>query len=100
MDGMLRDSSVLVKSRAGFIGSNLVESLLLSGNFVVCLDNFPIGKRENPCDFTDNPNTLLNFFVSDFSRTFEKAEKLPVYSTMLNVKKGLKESVKWFWIIL
>jgi hypothetical protein len=100
MDGMLRDSSVLVKSGAGFIGSNLVESLLLSGNFVVCRDNFPIGKRENPCDFTDNPNTLMNLFASNFSRTFEKAEKLPLYSPMLNVKNGLEELVKWLWIIL
>jgi UDP-N-acetylglucosamine 4-epimerase len=59
MDRNLRDSRVLVTGGAGFIGSNLVESLLKSGNFVVCLDNFSTGKRENLKTFTGNPNFLL-----------------------------------------
>ena len=59
MDGMLRNSRVLVTGGAGFIGSNLVESLLLSGNLVVCLDNFSTGKRENLREFTDNPKFKL-----------------------------------------
>jgi UDP-N-acetylglucosamine 4-epimerase len=59
MDRKLRDSKVLVTGGAGFIGSNLVESLLNFGNFVVCLDNFSTGKRENLRAFTDNPNFLL-----------------------------------------
>jgi len=46
MERLLRDKRVLVTGGAGFIGSNLVESLLYSGNFVVCLDNFSTGKRE------------------------------------------------------
>ena len=56
---MLRDSRVLVTGGAGFIGSNLVESLLLAGNYVVCLDNFSTGKRENLELFTDNPKFKL-----------------------------------------
>jgi UDP-N-acetylglucosamine/UDP-N-acetylgalactosamine 4-epimerase len=51
---LLRDSKVLVTGGAGFIGSNLVESLLLSGNYVVCLDNFSTGKRENLREFSEN----------------------------------------------
>jgi UDP-N-acetylglucosamine 4-epimerase len=59
MDRKLRDSRVLVTGGAGFIGSNLVESLLNFGNFVVCLDNFSTGKRENLRAFTGNSNFLL-----------------------------------------
>ncbi len=38
---------VLVTGGAGFIGSNLCESLLKNGNTVICLDNFSTGKKEN-----------------------------------------------------
>jgi len=55
----LRDSRVLVTGGAGFIGSNLVESLLDSGNYVICLDNFSTGKRENLTSFFDNPDFKL-----------------------------------------
>jgi len=39
--------SVLVTGGAGFIGSNLVEELLASGEDVIVLDNFTTGSREN-----------------------------------------------------
>ena len=38
---------ILVTGGAGFIGSNLCETLLNNGNRVTCLDNFATGKREN-----------------------------------------------------
>jgi len=50
---------ILVTGGAGFIGSNLVESLLNSGNSVVCLDNFSTGKRENIKNYLDNPDFKL-----------------------------------------
>lgn len=56
---MLREKRVLVTGGAGFIGSNLVESLLQAGNFVTCLDNFSTGKRENIIDFINNPDFKL-----------------------------------------
>jgi UDP-glucose 4-epimerase len=39
--------SVLVTGGAGFIGSNLVEELLASGEDVIVLDNMTTGSREN-----------------------------------------------------
>jgi UDP-N-acetylglucosamine/UDP-N-acetylgalactosamine 4-epimerase len=59
MEKKLKDSRVLVTGGAGFIGSNLIESLLLSGNQVICLDNFSTGKRENLSGFAGNSNFRL-----------------------------------------
>lgn len=59
MERILKEKRVLVTGGAGFIGSNLVESFLLSGNSVVCLDNFSTGKRENLSQFDGNPKFKL-----------------------------------------
>lgn len=59
MERLLNGKKVLITGGAGFIGSNLVESMLNTGNFVICLDNFSTGKRENIRDFMDNPNFKL-----------------------------------------
>lgn len=59
MNRKLSGHKVLVTGGAGFIGSNLVESLLDAGNSVVCLDNFSTGKRENISGFSANPSFRL-----------------------------------------
>ena len=59
MENALRNKRVLVTGGAGFIGSNLIESLLLYGNKVTCLDNFSTGKKENLKGFLDNPDFSL-----------------------------------------
>ena len=52
----LNKKTVLVTGAAGFIGSNLVETLLAYNNEVVVLDNFSTGKRENLAAFAGNKN--------------------------------------------
>ena len=75
MERILRNSKVLVTGGAGFIGSNLVESLLTAGNYVVCLDNFSTGKRENLKDFLFNKNfSLIEGDIRNYSDC-EKAVK-------------------------
>ena len=59
MERLVKNKKVLVTGGAGFIGSNLVDSLLSNGNQVVCLDNFSTGKRENLKDYMDNPDFRL-----------------------------------------
>lgn len=50
---------ILVTGGAGFIGSNICEALLIRGEYVVCLDNFSTGKRENIASLLDEyPNTF------------------------------------------
>jgi len=55
----ITNKKILITGGAGFIGSNLTESFLNTGNTVVCLDNFSTGKKENMRDFIGNPNFML-----------------------------------------
>jgi UDP-glucose 4-epimerase len=55
---MLKGQSILVTGGAGFIGSHLVERLLLE-NEVTVLDNFSSGKREFLAPHQDNPDFHL-----------------------------------------
>lgn len=52
---VLASSKILVTGGAGFIGSNLCETLLELGSEVVCLDNFSTGKPENLAQVKDQP---------------------------------------------
>jgi UDP-glucuronate decarboxylase len=46
----------LVTGGAGFIGSNLCETLLERGEEVICLDNYFTGSKKNIRPLMDNPN--------------------------------------------
>ena len=59
MDIDLSGKKILVTGGAGFIGSNLCETLLSKNVLVVCLDNFSTGKRENISEFLEHPNFTL-----------------------------------------
>ncbi|WP_163400315.1 SDR family oxidoreductase [Flavobacterium fluviatile] len=52
-------NTILVTGGAGFIGSNLCEYFLNSGQKVICLDNFSTGYHHNLNDFITNPNFKL-----------------------------------------
>ncbi len=61
--------TILVTGAAGFIGSNLTETLLHRGEHVVAIDNFndyydPAYKKANIAGFQNHPN--LNFYHLDF----------------------------------
>ncbi|MFI3165947.1 MAG: SDR family oxidoreductase [Bacillota bacterium] len=51
-----KDSLFLVTGGAGFIGSNLCETILEMGYKVRCLDDLSTGKQENVDMFADNSN--------------------------------------------
>jgi UDP-N-acetylglucosamine 4-epimerase len=68
----VKNKSVLVTGGAGFIGSNLCETLLENNNYVVCLDNFSTGKQQNITPFLNNPNFQL---IGGDIRNMEDCEK-------------------------
>lgn len=59
-------SKVLVTGGAGFIGSNLCDTLIGEGHQVVCLDNFSTGHRHNIEHLIANPSfTLIEGDIRD-----------------------------------
>ena len=55
---------ILITGAAGFIGSNLTKRLLEEGNFVIGLDNFYTGQKENLKPFLNNKNYFKKFVNS------------------------------------
>jgi UDP-N-acetylglucosamine 4-epimerase len=72
MNSKISGCKVLVTGGAGFIGSNLIESILNAGNSVICLDNFSTGKRENLNGFLNNPDFRL---IEGDIRNYSDCEK-------------------------
>jgi len=77
MTHKLKDKKVLVTGGAGFIGSNLCESLLSEGNRVFCLDNLATGKRSNLQALFPHPD--FDFIEGDIRN----------YETCLNAAEGM-----------
>ncbi len=97
MERLVSNKKVLVTGGAGFIGSNLVESLLNEGNYVVCLDNFSNGKRENLVSFQNNPRFRLiegdirNY--SDCEKAVNGAEYVFHQAALGSVPRSIKDPV-------
>ncbi|GAO28676.1 UDP-glucose 4-epimerase [Geofilum rubicundum JCM 15548] len=53
---IIKNKTVLVTGGAGFIGSNIIDRLLIQENKVICLDNFSTGKRENIAQHQSHPD--------------------------------------------
>ena len=50
---------ILVTGGAGFIGSHLCKKLIDNNNYVICLDNFFTGSKENIKELLQSPNFKL-----------------------------------------
>ena len=68
---ILQNKRILVTGGAGFIGSNLCETLLDLGAIVTCLDNFSTGRLQNLEHLKNNTN--LNVQQVDIAK--DKLEK-------------------------
>jgi UDP-N-acetylglucosamine/UDP-N-acetylgalactosamine 4-epimerase len=97
MERILKDSRVLITGGAGFIGSNLVESFLNSGNSVVCLDNFSTGKRENLKPFATNPRfKLIEGDIRNYDNCLKAVENIDIvfhHAALGSVPRSIKDPI-------
>jgi len=79
MTRTLNGKNVLVTGGAGFIGSNLCESLLSEGNKVYCLDNLATGKRSNLVALLPHSEfTFTEGDIRDYETCLSAAEGMDV----------------------
>lgn len=87
-------SKFLVTGGAGFIGSNLVEQLVLQGEQVVVVDDLSMGKLENIAAYLDLGITFFEKSITDFKFMQEllRKEKFD-YIVLLGAVASVADSV-------
>jgi len=68
--------NILVTGGAGFIGSNLIDKLIDQGHFVISLDDYSTGKRENL-----PPRDNLKIIQGDIRKEIGKVDKFLEFGT-------------------
>ena len=77
----LKDKNVLVTGGAGFIGSNLTESLLKLGANVTVFDNLETGRKSNIEEFFGHPNfTFIEGDIRDYDACLNAVKGIDVIS--------------------
>lgn len=91
----LEGTSFLITGAAGFIGSNLVESLINKGYKVRGLDNFSTGKKENVEEFENKPNyEFIEGDIRDFETCLKACEGIDYIlhqAALGSVPRSMKE---------
>ena len=83
---------------AGFIGSNMVETLLAKGWEIVGVDNLSTGRKEFVNKFFENKKfKFLNIDLlnqNEISETIKGSDYVFHFSANADVRNGLKQPVK------
>jgi len=93
----IENKRVLVTGGAGFIGSNLIGTLLRQNNQVTCLDNFSAGKRENISEFLTNPAfRLIEGDIRDLNTCLEATNGVEIVlhqAALGSVPRSIKDPI-------
>ncbi|MFV8224407.1 SDR family oxidoreductase [Christiangramia aquimixticola] len=94
---IIANSKILVTGGAGFIGSNLCETLIEFGANVICLDNFSTGFRSNLDKVISNPSfTLIEGDIRDLEvcqRACENVDFILHEAALGSVPRSLKDPI-------
>lgn len=95
----------LVTGGAGFVGSHLIDELVLRGDSVIILDDFSTGRRENISHHEGNPlvrifeGSILDFSIVDkltsqADRVFHLAAAVGVFKIVQHPLESLTTNIK------
>ena len=74
--------NILITGGAGFLGSHLCKRLLGEGHFVICVDNFITGTKQNIEELLYNTNfRLIKYDISNSLYIKENLDWKPKYQT-------------------
>ncbi len=103
----------LITGVAGFIGSNILETLISNNQYVIGVDNFSSGKKKNISKYLDNKEKnfflikkdINNLNVNDFPKrkinfVIHLAAMASVNESIINPKKCYKNNVLGFYKLL
>lgn len=94
---LIKNKKVLVTGGAGFIGSNLIKSLLEQDNQVICLDNLSTGKKENIEEFLlDKQFTFIQEDIQNLSVCREAVKNVDLVlhqAAMGSVPRSIKDPI-------
>ena len=82
---------ILVTGGAGFLGSHLCEKLLEFDNYVICLDNFYTGSKENINKFDDPKSRKPNIELTRIKLNWKPK---------ININEGLTLTIDYFKSLL
>ncbi len=90
---------VLVTGGAGFIGSHLVDFHLHRGDFVIAIDNFSAGRRENIESFLSHPRFRLiegDVRLIDLQELISQSDRVYHMAALVGMKLVLSHPVEAF----
>ena len=88
---------MLVTGGAGFIGSNLVDQLILEGNEVHVIDNFISGKKENCNDEAVYHKLDISIIdnINTFKTIFEDVDTIFHCAALARVQPSIVDPLKY-----